>query len=87
MKGLTLITKGKNTCKALHQQLYDLLGDRVRIKSYFIDGNISNNITDELIVISSRLIYEEAMKFLNLACPVIIARRSINYHIFPMRRE
>ncbi|KYO69169.1 sigma 54-interacting transcriptional regulator [Thermovenabulum gondwanense] len=80
MKSITLITKGKNTCEALERQLKDLIGDKVKIRSFYIDGNIKDNITDNLIVISSNIIYNEAKKYVNPECPVIIARRSLNYH-------
>lgn len=80
MKGISLITKGENTCDALTDQLNNLLGDKVNIKGYYIDGNIKHNITDDLIVVSSRDIYEEARNYINPDCPLIIAHRSINYH-------
>ncbi|MGB9977534.1 MAG: sigma 54-interacting transcriptional regulator [Thermovenabulum sp.] len=80
MKSITLITKGKNTCEALERQLKDLVGDKVNIKSFYIDGNIKYDITDNLIVISSNTIYNEAKKYINNKCPIIIARRSLNYH-------
>lgn len=80
MKGVTLITKGKNTRDMLHNQLNDLIGDKVRISSYYIDGNIKNNINDDLIVLSSMEIYEEAVKYFNSSCKTIITRRSINYN-------
>ncbi|MGB9814197.1 MAG: sigma 54-interacting transcriptional regulator [Thermovenabulum sp.] len=80
MKSITLITKGKNTCEALERQLKDLIGDKVKIRSFYVDGNIKDNITDNLIVISSKIVYNEAKKYVNPECPVIIARRSLNYH-------
>jgi PAS domain S-box-containing protein len=80
MKSITLVTKGRNTCEALENQLIELIGDRVNIKSYYIDGRIRNNIADDLIVVSSQIIYHEAKKYMNPASPVIIARRSLNYN-------
>ncbi|QSQ08060.1 Arginine utilization regulatory protein RocR [Koleobacter methoxysyntrophicus] len=80
MKGITLITKGKNTCEALKKQLNDLLGDRVKIEGFYIDGNIKEGIFNDLVVISSNIIYEHAKQYLAHNCRVIIARRSINYH-------
>lgn len=80
MKSITLITKGKNTCDALKKQLNTLLGDKVSIKSYCIDDDLKYNITDDLILFSSRNIYEHAVNHVDQKCPFIIARRSINYY-------
>lgn len=80
MKGISLITKGKNTCEALTNQLYDLLGEEAHVKGYYLDGGIQSTITDDLIVISSADIYEEALKYIDKNCPVIQAHRTINYH-------
>lgn len=79
MKSITLVTKGKNTCIALMEQLNSLLGDKININSYYIDGNIKYGICDDLIVISSKDIYDSAKKYINKNCPIIIAQRSINY--------
>lgn len=80
MKGISLLTKGKNTCEALKTQLCDLMGQEVAVKGYFLDGLKETGITDDLIVISSNDIYQEAIKHINPCCPVILAQRSINYH-------
>lgn len=79
MKTLTLVTKGKNTCDALHQQLLDLLGDRVIVESYYLESNIQGPIGKDLIVLSSPLVLELGERVLNPSCPRIIALRSINY--------
>ena len=80
MKELAIIAKGKNTCLALQEQLAHLLGNRVTIKGYYMDGNIASNIYGDVILISSEEIYSKACQYLNPQCPTIIARRSINYH-------
>ena len=80
MKGVTIITKGKNTRDMLHNQLNDLIGDKVRVSSYYIDGNIKHNIKDDLIILSSIEISREALKYYDSSCRTIIARRSINYN-------
>lgn len=80
MKSITLVTKGPHTCEVLRKELSDLLGDRIKINSYYLDGNIEPNITDDLIVFSSMAIYEKAKKYLSPECPFIIAKRSIDYN-------
>jgi len=80
MKGISLVTKSKNTCEALKNQLSGLMGEEVSVKGYYLDGHIEKKISDHLIVISSNDIYHDAIKFINPDCPVIIAQRSINYH-------
>jgi len=79
MKSVTLITKGKNTCKALENQLKELLGDKVKIRALYIDGGIYEPVSDDLIIISSQTIAEEAKKYILSGTPLIIARRAINY--------
>jgi PAS domain S-box-containing protein len=80
MKGVTIITKGKNTRDMLHNQLNDLIGDKVRVSSYYIDGNIKHNIKDDLIILSSIETSKEALEYYDSSCRTIIARRSINYN-------
>lgn len=80
MKGVSLITKGRNTCSALVRQLRYFLGESVSIDGYYIDGNIKDNIQDNLIVISSAIIYSDAIRFVDKNSRVTVARRSVNYH-------
>jgi PAS domain S-box-containing protein len=80
MKSITLIAKGKTTCQALLHQLHELLGDRVKLHGYYVDGTLKTTVTGDLVVFSSQIVYEQTKEYLPLNCPVIIARRSINYH-------
>lgn len=80
MKSLTLISQGKNTSVALQTQLNQILGDKVKINALYLDGKIEENITDELIVITSQAPYQASLRYINPACPILVARRSINYH-------
>lgn len=80
MKELAIISRGKNTCRAFQEQLGHLLGSRVTIKGYCIDNNITSHIHGDVVLVSSAQIYPEACRYVNPQCPVIIARRSINYH-------
>lgn len=79
MKTLTLVTKGENICEVLLKQLVDLLGDRVHVEGYFLDGNIQAPIGKDLIVASSPLTLELGQSVLDPDCPRIVALRSINY--------
>lgn len=80
MKSLAIVSQGKNTCLALQKQLEKLLGDRVNITGYYVDGNIADNISADVVVISGRHSFKEALPRINPNCPVILARRAINYH-------
>lgn len=80
MKKLAIVARGKNTCFAFQEQLEHLLGNRVNIQGYYIDGNIKFNIKADVVLITSAHIYPEAIKYINIECPTFIARRSINYH-------
>ncbi|MEN6412276.1 MAG: sigma 54-interacting transcriptional regulator [Veillonellales bacterium] len=80
MKSLAIVSQGKNTCLALQEQLKDLLGNRIRITGYYIDGNMADNITADVVVFSSKHSYEKALPRINPKCPIILARRAINYH-------
>lgn len=81
MKSIMLLTKGRNTCEVLERQLKDLLGDLAAVNSCYLDDDIKNgNIADTLIVISSKVIYQQAVKYLDPTNSVIIARRSLNYN-------
>lgn len=79
MKGITLLTKGKITSELLYKQLSEQIGNKVHINSYYLDGNMKSNIKDDLIVVSSKSVYERAKKYINPECHCIIARRSIDY--------
>lgn len=80
MKTLSIITQGENTCVALKKQLENLLGDRVKIIGYYIDGNLADNIRADLVLVSGLHTYKTALPKINPSCPIILARRSINYH-------
>lgn len=80
MKNLIVIALGKNTSLAFNDQLHKLLGNRVNIHSYYLGKQIPPDIQADLILFASQ---EAAAKFelpTHLACPALIAKRSINYH-------
>ncbi len=80
MKSLAIVTQGKNTCLALQEQLKNLLGNRVSILGYYVDGNIADNISADVVVVSGKHSFKEALPRINPKCPIILARRAINYH-------
>ena len=80
MKHLVIISKGRNTWQTLNEQLTSLLGDYVTISGYYLCGNMPHNIQGDLILVSSMELLPEVEKFVNTKSPIIVARRSINYH-------
>jgi transcriptional regulator with PAS, ATPase and Fis domain len=78
-KKVILITGTEGTRAALHEQLISYLGESVLIESYAIDSGIEKKLKADLIVISTSIIYEDALKCIEDRCPVIVARRTINY--------
>ena len=80
MKHLVIISKGRNTWLTLYEQLTNLLGAHVKISGYYTDGNLPKAIEGDLILISSKVVFAEIYHLINEQSPVIIARRSINYH-------
>lgn len=80
MKDLAIISRGRATCQTFQEQLGHLLGGRVNIRGYYIDGTIRSPIDGDVVLVSSAQIYPDACRYIRSQCPVIIARRSINYH-------
>ena len=80
MKSLAIVSQGKNTCLALQKQLKNLLGTRVSILGYYVDGNMADNISADVVVVSGKHSFKEALPRINPKCPIILARRAINYH-------
>ncbi|KLU59924.1 arginine utilization regulatory protein RocR [Peptococcaceae bacterium CEB3] len=80
MTHVTIVAKGQATSETLYTQLNDLLGERCFIQGVFLDGFAGGSLEADLLVFSSQLCYELAKPYLTKTCPMIIARRSINYH-------
>lgn len=81
MKNLVVISMGQNTSIAFREQLHRLLGNRVNVNHYYIEGNLlTTNIKADLVLFSSEAAYRGAKSYVNKKCPILIARRSINYH-------
>lgn len=79
MKNIVIITKGKNTCRALEEQLADFLGNQAAVRGYYVDGGLDDRIAADVVLISGKHAYEHALPRIDPASPVILARRSINY--------
>ena len=80
MKTLAVVTKGKSTCEALTNQLRTLLPAQIRVNGHFVDDINLRRVTADLIVASGRVAYQHALDLTTTDCPIILARRSINYH-------
>ncbi|MCX8058919.1 MAG: sigma 54-interacting transcriptional regulator [Spirochaetes bacterium] len=79
MDKIVVICGTENTRKALHRQLEDLFKDLLLIESYAIDNEIKNKINGDLIIISSKLILEDSLKYLENRSKIIVAKRVLNY--------
>lgn len=78
--GLTIITSTKLTLEVLKRQIHNLIGDKIAIRGFHLDEKIHTQISDDLILITSKSIYDEAKKYIDKKSDILIARRSINYH-------
>lgn len=80
MKHIALIAIGRKTSYSCREQLQELLGSRVNISDYYIDGNLPEKIDADFAVFSSQLSYMQAKDHVTSNTPFMITRRSINYH-------
>ncbi|GGF19498.1 Fis family transcriptional regulator [Halobacillus andaensis] len=76
---LTLIAGTLETKHTLHQQLEEILGEFIDIESFAVDEFLPNNIHNDLIIYSSKLVEEEAGEAVDAKCPTITAQRTVNY--------
>lgn len=77
-KRIALITGTEATKQELKMQLDSLLKGYVDVISYASDIGISETINANLVVISSKLIIDDVMPYINKKCPIIVARRALN---------
>lgn len=77
-KKITLLTGTESTKTELLTQLQDLLHGYVDIESFASDSGLHGTITSDLIVISSKLIIDEVMPYIDQKCPLVLARRALN---------
>lgn len=77
---LTLITGSSKTQKTLSNQLLQLLGDYVSIKSFAIDDKKLSQIKDDIILFSSEEVKDETEKTVSLlAEQVMVGKRTLNH--------
>jgi sigma-54 dependent transcriptional regulator, acetoin dehydrogenase operon transcriptional activator AcoR len=77
-KVLALITQSVATKDTLCNQLYSLLEGYMEIEGYAVEAGISSVVKADLIVMSSRMLAEEAKEYAHPDCPIIVANRSLN---------
>lgn len=77
-KKITLLTGTESTKNELLNQLQSLLQGYVDIDSYASDSGLKGIIKSDLIVISSKLILDEVMPYIDKSCPIVLARRALN---------
>lgn len=79
MKSIAIVTKGRNTCQALQEQLEGFLGNRANITGYYVDGGLDDKISADVVLISGKHAYERVLSLVDPGSSVVLARRSINY--------
>lgn len=77
-KVVALVTGSTPTRIEVVDQLQPLLEDYVKIEIYDTQTHIDHMIKADLIVVTSKLVMEEAEPLIDPACPIIIARRALN---------
>lgn len=78
-KNITLITGTEGTRRSLVEQLEPYVVDFAHLESCTIDEGIDKTIKADLVVISTELIYDDAIVHIEDKCPIIVARRVLNY--------
>lgn len=79
MKSLVIITGSEATRHELSSQLESLLGNFVEVRSLSINAGINEQVSGDLIVLSTWLIEDEVRGYIKPGSQVILARRSLNY--------
>ncbi|AOM81824.1 sigma-54 interaction domain-containing protein [Salisediminibacterium beveridgei] len=77
---IVLITGSKETKETLAEQLEELVGDFVTVKSYAVEEDYIPLIEGELVIFSSRIVSEEAATSIGTSCSVLVASRVVNFH-------
>lgn len=76
---IVLITVLKETRKALHQQLAEMVSDLINIESFSVEESIPKVFHSTLIVLPNKFTIETVKDFIGENCEVIIAKRTLNY--------
>lgn len=78
-KRIVLIAGTENTRLTLKEQLENYVGDVLDIKTYAVDEGINEIVDGDIIIISTELIYKDALKYIKPDSKIIVARRVLNY--------
>lgn len=78
-KKIVLIAGTESTRVNLLEQLKSYIGDLVDIESYATDLGIDKTVEGDLVIISTELIYDDALRVIRKDCPIIVAKRILNY--------
>lgn len=70
--------ESESTREVLSSQLNILLQDYVEIQSFWDYKDVEEKIKADLIVLSSKYIYDDVTPYIDESCPIIIARRALN---------
>lgn len=76
---VVLITVLKETRKALHQQLAEMVSDLLDIESFSVEERIPKVFHSTLIVLPNKFTIESVKDFIGENCEIIIAKRTLNY--------
>jgi len=76
---IVLITVLKETRKALHQQLAEMVSDLIEIESFSVEESIPKVFHSTIIVLPNKFTIETVKDFIGEKCEVIIAKRTLNY--------
>ncbi|HWQ30435.1 MAG TPA: sigma 54-interacting transcriptional regulator, partial [Negativicutes bacterium] len=78
-KKIALMTyDSESTRSVLSTQLNALLQDYAEILSFENYDNVKAKIKADLIVLSSKYVYDDVLPYIDESCPMIIARRTLN---------
>ncbi|MFE8700130.1 sigma 54-interacting transcriptional regulator [Cytobacillus sp. FJAT-54145] len=78
-KEIVILAGTRETRKALANQLDEIIGDLVNVKSYSVEEQLPPIIENQIIIFSSYLIDDEVKHIIGNGCKIIIANRTINY--------
>lgn len=80
MKILSIVSRSNKPAQELRQELEHLLGRQVQIICHCLEDGIHQPIQGDLVVVGSWQTYFEAQAYIVTGCPLLVARRSLNYH-------
>ncbi|MDE5415250.1 sigma 54-interacting transcriptional regulator [Alkalihalobacterium chitinilyticum] len=78
-KEITLLAGSEETRRTLSDQLNEILGDFIRVRSYAVDANEVITVHNQLVILSSYLIEEESKPYIGENCSVLVAHRIVNF--------